>query len=150
MGYHRRKIGGKWAENRRNFAQNRRFVLPEKSIFYLYKSWYIYFQCDSFTRKWSTFAIEGSHFERNSNLFSLSVACTKECCQIPLKLFKKFYYQKENLESSSTDKHTRAHTQHTTHTHTHNHTRSHTLTHPHKHENLNDYMQSLRLLSILD
>ena len=28
MGYHRRKIGKKWAENRRNFAQNRRFVLP--------------------------------------------------------------------------------------------------------------------------
>ena len=28
MGYHRWKIGGKWAENRRNFAQNRRFVLP--------------------------------------------------------------------------------------------------------------------------
>ena len=28
MGYHRWKIGGKWAENRRNFAQNHRFVLP--------------------------------------------------------------------------------------------------------------------------
>ena len=28
MGYHRRKIGGKQAENRLNFTQNRRFVLP--------------------------------------------------------------------------------------------------------------------------
>ena len=32
MGYHRRKIGGKWAENRRNFAENRRFVLPGRFI----------------------------------------------------------------------------------------------------------------------
>ena len=30
MGYHRQKIGGKWkmSGNRRNFTQNRRFVLP--------------------------------------------------------------------------------------------------------------------------